>query len=220
MQLNYAALIAAFHCIPAVAVPTASPAIVARDDFKFDDFPLCPNGIESLRTQEELDAYFEQFGAVWSPPANLEARSDTRGLYRGKLYRISQWVFYCGQVLVEQFGGTTPPRLAFPRDAPGMQKLSDAITDSVLATIGNGRVTKNVGDWTWAGNIFQSAYEYNEIPRPVMFTIVLEGIIAATDWITDDNAFDVIIHDEGGHALMQFSLFPKHKGDILRFYDE
>ncbi|KAJ2977146.1 hypothetical protein NQ176_g4536 [Zarea fungicola] len=227
MLLNYAALIAGLHCLSAVAMPSSSSTIEGHNDPEPGVFPLAPSGVDSIRTAEELKAYFDQLGAVRTvperPTSTLDTRGDaaaTPGLYPGKVYKIAGWVLSVGSVVVEQFGGTSPPNLKLPRSSLGASTLANLITDSVLGTIGGGRASKSVNEWSWAGQWFDSHYEFSGIPRALMYTIVYEGIMASTDWITDDNAFDVILHDAGGGALLQFSVGPKVKGTILRYYDE
>ncbi|KAJ2976800.1 hypothetical protein NQ176_g4737 [Zarea fungicola] len=221
MLINYAAVIAGLHCLSAVAVPTESSTLGVRGDPKPDDLPLAPAGLDSLRTKEELRAYFDQLGAVWTPPQhNIDARAPPKGLFVGRIYRLAGWVFSVGQVVVEQFGNTVPARLAFPRDDDHISRLANRVADSVLETIGGGKTSHSIGDWTWIGEWLQENYEFNGIPRSVIYNLVYDGIVASTDWITDDNAFDFIIHDANGHALLQFSLLPRIHGEILRYYDE
>lgn len=223
MLFNAALVMAAVNGLAVLAAPadpTSPVAALATTSSIADSGPellFAPNGPDSLRTKEEVYAALEKLVGASNPTGGPHRRT-IRGPVPGKRYTWGTWVFVAGQFIVEQFGGTS---WQFPTDGISIGYICDQVAGSIANTLGNGQVTRNVGGgWTWAGQIFQDNYDFNTIPYNLLYGIIYDAIQGSTDWLTKDNAFDFIVHDTNGKAILELAVFPTIRGGVVNWHDE
>ena len=209
---------------PALAAPTAPTDTASEVATPTDSLPAFHfNPLATPISDAAVEA---------TPPQDLESRGvediferqnqaheiSKRALRSDQVITIAGWSIIVGQYVVDQYAGTN---WRFPSDGPSIGYIADQVASSMAHTIGNGEVWKNVGGgWSWHGQIWQDNYDFENIPYALVYSLTYQAIQGATDWISADNGFEIMVNDATKKLIFQLQVYPTIHQAVSNWHDE